>query len=74
LADHLDEAARQLRVELAARWEADVELVALWTSAARVRDLVSDNTDGSSSLAASMSTVVELLKGQIDSVPTNGVC
>jgi hypothetical protein len=33
LADGLDEAARQLRVELVARREADVELEALRTSA-----------------------------------------
>jgi hypothetical protein len=36
LADHLDEAVGQLRVELVARWEADAELEALWTSAVRV--------------------------------------
>jgi hypothetical protein len=33
LVDHLDEAAGQLRVELATRWEVDAELEALWTSA-----------------------------------------
>jgi hypothetical protein len=34
---------------------------------------VLDNIDVSSSLAASLSTVVELLKGRIDVVATNGV-
>jgi hypothetical protein len=34
---------------------------------------VLDNVDGSSSLAASQSTVVELLKGQTDTSATNGV-
>jgi hypothetical protein len=33
-ADHLDKATRQLRAELATRWEAVAELEALWTSAA----------------------------------------
>jgi hypothetical protein len=35
---------------------------------------VLDNVDGSSSLAAYLSTVVELLEGQIDAVAANGVC
>jgi hypothetical protein len=34
LADRLDEAAEQLRMELAARREVDAELESLWTSAA----------------------------------------
>jgi hypothetical protein len=33
LADHLDEATGQLRVELAARREVDAEQEAIWTSA-----------------------------------------
>jgi hypothetical protein len=33
LADRLDEAARQLGAELAARWEVDANLEVLWTSA-----------------------------------------
>jgi hypothetical protein len=36
LANHLDEAARQFMAELAARQEADAEMEALQTSAARV--------------------------------------
>jgi hypothetical protein len=74
LADHLDEAVGQLRVELDEWREADAELEALQTSAARVQGLVLDNIDGLSSLAASLSTVVELLDGQIDTTTTNGVC
>jgi hypothetical protein len=74
LADHLDEAVRQLRVELDEWREADAELEALQTSAARVQGLVLDNIDGLSSLAASLSMVVELLDGQIDTTTTNGVC
>jgi hypothetical protein len=35
--------------------------------------LVLDNVDESSFLAASLSTVVELLEGQIDVATTNGV-
>jgi hypothetical protein len=74
LADHLDEAVGQLRVELDEWREADAELEALQTSAARVQGLVLDNIDGLSSLAASLSMVVELLEGQIDTTTTNGVC
>jgi hypothetical protein len=73
LADRLDEAARQLRVELATRWEANAELEALRTSAARIWDMVLDNADGSSSLTASMSTAVELPEGWIDATTTKSV-
>jgi hypothetical protein len=41
--------------------------------AARVWDLVLDNTDKSSSLATSLSTAVELIKGRIDSTTANRV-
>jgi hypothetical protein len=34
---------------------------------------VLDSADGPSSLAASMSTMVELLEGQIDAAATNGI-
>jgi hypothetical protein len=53
--------------------QVDVELEALWTSAARVQDLVLDNVYGVSSLVASLSTVVELLEGRIGTVAANGV-
>jgi hypothetical protein len=52
----------------------DTELEALWTSVARVWDLVLDNIDGPSSLAVSLSMVAELLEGQIDATTANGVC
>jgi hypothetical protein len=42
LVDCLDEAARQLGAELAARWEVDAELETLWTLAVQVWDLVLD--------------------------------
>jgi hypothetical protein len=59
LADRLDEAEWQLRVELVARWEAKAELEALWSLAARVRGFVLNDVDGPSSLATSMSAVAE---------------
>jgi hypothetical protein len=73
LADHLDEVAWQLRAELVARREADVEQEALWTLAVWVRDLVLDNINRPSSLAASLSPAVELLEGRIDAMAANGV-
>jgi hypothetical protein len=74
LTDRLDEAAGQLREELAAQWEAEVEaeLEALRSSAARVQDLVLGSVDGSSSLVTSMSVVAEQLEGRIDIVAANG--
>jgi hypothetical protein len=71
--DHLDEAAVQLREELAMRQEAEVELEDLWSSAVRVQDMVQGDVDGSSSLAMSMSTVVGQLEVWIDAASTNGV-
>jgi hypothetical protein len=53
---------------------ADAEPEALQTLVVRVQDFMLDNVDGPSSLAASLSTVVELLEGQIDATTTNGVC
>jgi hypothetical protein len=44
------------------------KLEALCNSAALVQDLVLGDVDGPSSLAASLSMVVELLKGWIDTV------
>jgi hypothetical protein len=51
----------------------DVKLEALWTSAAWVRELVLDNDDGPSSLGASLSVAVELLKGRVNTAAANGV-
>jgi hypothetical protein len=60
-------------VELAALWEADAKLEALWAVAVQVWDLVLDNADVPCSLAASMSTMVELLESRIDATTTNRV-
>jgi hypothetical protein len=46
---------------------------ALLTFAPRVWDMVLDNANGPSSLAASMSMAVELLKGRMDATAANGV-
>jgi hypothetical protein len=72
-AGRLDEATRQLGAKLVARWEVDAELEALRTSVARVQDLVLNNIGKSSSLAASLSVVVELLEGQINTTTATGV-
>jgi hypothetical protein len=72
-ADYLDEAVGRLQEELVARREVNAELEALRTSAERVRDLVLGNIDELSSLAASLSAVVELLEGRVDTTATNGV-
>jgi hypothetical protein len=73
LADCLDEAVRQLRVDLAARQEADAELEDLWTSAAWVWYLALDNADGPSSFLVYMSMAAEMLEGRIDAATANGV-
>jgi hypothetical protein len=62
-ADHLAEAAGWLEVKLTTRRLVDAMLGALWTLAARVRDLVLGNTDGASSLAAPLSMMKKLLQG-----------
>jgi hypothetical protein len=67
----LHEAAGQLRVELAARWEAGAELEAPRTSVAQVKNLVLGSIDGPSSPPASMSAVVEQLEGQIYAIDAN---
>jgi hypothetical protein len=48
-------------------------LEALWSSVVQVQDLVLGDVDGSSSLATSMSVVVERLEGRIDTVAINRV-
>jgi hypothetical protein len=72
-ADYLGEAARRLDVDLASQRQVDAELEALRTLVAHVRGLVLGNADGSSSMAASLSMVVELLEGRIDTATANGV-
>jgi hypothetical protein len=73
LADHLDEAVGQLSVELAARWEVDTDLEALRTLTACVQDLVLDNADEPSNLAACLSVRVELLEGWVDATIANQI-
>jgi hypothetical protein len=72
-ADRLDEAVGRLEAELTAWRHVDADLEALRTSVAQVWDLVLDSIDGPSSLAASLSMMAELLKGQIDAAAANGV-
>jgi hypothetical protein len=57
-----------------ARWEADAELEALWSSVTRVRDLVLERANMPSSLVALLSLVVELLDVRMDVIAANGVC
>jgi hypothetical protein len=73
LANHLDKAARQLREELAWRQEVEVELEALWSSAARVWDMVLGDANGSSMVAMSMFSLPERHEGRSDAAATNGV-
>jgi hypothetical protein len=51
----------------------DTELEVLLTSAAQVKNLVLDNANGSSSMAASLSMVAELLEDWVDATATNDV-
>jgi hypothetical protein len=73
-ADHLDEAAIWLGVELAAWQQVHAKLETLWTLAPQIWYMVLDNVDGPCSLATSLSMAAELLEGRIDIVATNGVC
>jgi hypothetical protein len=58
---------------LAERHQVDTELETLWTSVALVRDLVLGDVDEPSSLATSLSPVVEEVESRINTVATNGV-
>jgi hypothetical protein len=60
-------------VELAAWREVDTELEELRSLATRLQDMVMDNVGEPSSLAASLSTMVELLRDRIDTEVTSGV-
>jgi hypothetical protein len=71
--DRLDAAAERLEADLGALWHVDTELEALRTSAAPIQGLVLGDVDGSSSLAASLYMVAELLEGRIDTAAANGV-
>jgi hypothetical protein len=72
-ANRLDEVDGRLEAELGARREVDAELEALWDSATQAWGSVLDSIDGSSSLAASLSMVAELVEGWVNTVSTNGV-
>jgi hypothetical protein len=60
-------------VELAAWQEVDTELEELQSLATHLQDMVMDNVGEPSSLAASLSTMVELLRDRIDTEVTSGV-
>jgi hypothetical protein len=60
-------------VEQAPQWEVEAELEDLWSSTARVRDLVLNDVGRSSLMVASMSTVMEWLEGWIDGAAADGV-
>jgi hypothetical protein len=72
-ADHLEEAAERLEAVLAERRQVDAELEGLWTSVALVRDLILGEAGGPSSLATSLSMVVEEAENRINTVAINGV-
>jgi hypothetical protein len=74
LADRLEEAVGWLWVVQVEHQEPEANPKALWGSAARVRDLVLGGPTGTSSLAASLSLVLELIEGRVDATAANGVC
>jgi hypothetical protein len=55
------------------QWEADAELEALWSSATLVPNLVLERLDMTSSSAALLSSMTELIKDRVDAAATNGV-
>jgi hypothetical protein len=63
----------QLEAEVAVQQLVDDKLETLWTLAARVQDLVLGNCDRPSSLATSLSMVVQLLEDQIDTTTAIGI-
>jgi hypothetical protein len=73
LVDQLEEATRQLEAKYVARREADAELETIRSSMARVWDLVLERANGLSSLATSLSSMVELLEDCIAVAIANGV-
>jgi hypothetical protein len=62
----------RLRVEQAARQEADADLEALRTSSSWVQELVLDGADGPSSLVVSLSRAAKLLEGHVGTEAANG--
>jgi hypothetical protein len=72
-ADRLEEAVERLKVTTVERCQADAELEALWASAALDWDQVLGGADGSSSLAASLTTVAKEVEKRINAAATNRV-
>jgi hypothetical protein len=54
--------------------ETDAKLQALHSSTARVRDMLLEQADRPSSLAAPLSSIVELFESRIDAAAGNGGC
>jgi hypothetical protein len=72
-ANCLEEVAERFKAILAERRQVDAELETLWTSAAFVYDLILGNASGSSSLAASLPMVVEVVEKWVNAAAANGV-
>jgi hypothetical protein len=53
------------------RWEEDTKLMARRSFAAQVQDLVLRGSDGMPSLATSLSSVADLIKGRVDAATAN---
>jgi hypothetical protein len=73
LADRVEEVIGQLWVEQATRREADTKLEAPRSSATQVQNLMLERSDRTSPLAASLSSMVELIEDRIDTVAANRV-
>jgi hypothetical protein len=71
LADRLEEVIDRLWEEQVVRLEVDTELEALRSPAARVWDLGLERPDGTSSLAMSLSSAVELIEDCINATAAN---
>jgi hypothetical protein len=73
LADRVEEVIGQLWVEQATRREADTKLEAPRSSTTQVQNLMLERSDRTSPLAASLSSMVELIEDRIDTVAANRV-
>jgi hypothetical protein len=72
LTDHQEEAVGRLQVMQEECQETDAELKAMWSSVARVQDPVLKVSDGTSSLAVSLSSVANLIEGRVDTAAAYG--
>jgi prophage DNA circulation protein len=66
--DHLEEAIGWIKSE---HHDVDAELEGFWSSATQVQNMVLGGPTGTSSLVASLSSAVELIKGRINIVAAN---